>query len=189
MMHSPGTSKLAWMGITLVTLLSGATAGCVKRTDFQGETVVRVGEAPPAPAPPPAEKPPERVVVSGDHIEIHDKVQFETNRADIRADSSGLVDEIADVIKKNPQIKKLEVQGHASADGHAAANKRLSAARAKAVVTALLQRGVAKGVLVPKGYGQDRPVASNDTNEGREQNRRVEFVILDPTKPAAGGAK
>ena len=89
------------------------------------------------------------------------------------------MDEIADTIKKTTQIKKIRIEGHASADGSHTWNKQLSAGRAKAVMKALVDRGVPSSELVAVGYGDEKPIADNDTEQGREQNRRVEFTILD----------
>jgi OOP family OmpA-OmpF porin len=88
------------------------------------------------------------------------------------------MDEIATVITKNPQIKRLRIEGHASSDGDARHNKLLSVSRSKAVQKYLIAHGISPQELVAAGYGADHPIADNSTKEGREQNRRVEFVIL-----------
>ena len=120
---------------------------------------------------------PKRVVVAADHIVIKEKVQFRLNEAIIEKASASLLDEIASVILKNPQIKQLLVEGHASAEGDAVANEKLSDARAKAVREELVARGVTASTLESKGFGAKRPIASNDNEEGREKNRRVELRI------------
>jgi outer membrane protein OmpA-like peptidoglycan-associated protein len=133
-----------------------------------------------APAPPPEKvAEPQRVEVKGNEIVINEKIQFEVNRAVIRPESSGLLDDIAKTIKDNPSIKKIEIQGHASAEGDAKRNTKLSDDRAKAVMAAIVKRGVAKTVLGARGYGSTQPIADNESNEGRERNRRVEFKITD----------
>ena len=118
--------------------------------------------------------------ISGAHVIISEKIQFEVNEAKIKPESSGLLDELADVIKANPKLKKIQVEGHSSSEGDPKANLKLSDDRAKAVVAALEQRGVPSGVLVAKGFGSTMSIAPNDTEEGREKNRRVDFVILEP---------
>ena len=68
--------------------------------------------------------------------------------------------------------------GHTDSRGSDSVNLRISQARADAVVTALLQRGVASDLLVAKGYGEDAPIADNATEEGRARNRRIEFQAI-----------
>jgi len=132
-----------------------------------------------------------------DRIEIHEKIQFEYNKATIKEESFGLLDEIVQVIKDNPQVRKIQIEGHASADGDDAYNMKLSDSRAKSVRKYLVDKGVEADRLVAKGFGETKPIASNDTDDGKEKNRRVEFNILeqDPTKkkvevdPATGKEK
>lgn len=125
------------------------------------------------------------VEVKADHIVIDQRIEFDASKADILAASNALLDEIAETLKANPQIKKLEVQGFTDNSGDAAKNTKLSMERAKAVVDALVKRGAAKEVLVAKGYGPDKPIGDNKTEEGRDKNRRVEFLILEPGKAPA----
>ena len=80
--------------------------------------------------------------------------------------------EIVDVIKKNPHIKKISIEGHASSEGDAAFNKKLSGDRAKSVMTYLVDKGIPKESLQSKGFGSEKPIASNDTEDGKEKNRR-----------------
>jgi OOP family OmpA-OmpF porin len=89
------------------------------------------------------------------------------------------MNEIASVIHKNSQIKKIRIEGNASSEGSAQHNQKLSEDRARSVMKYLTEHGVAAGELVSIGYGTDRPIADNTTEAGREQNRRVEFVILE----------
>ncbi len=120
-----------------------------------------------------------RVVLAADHIDIKEKIQFRPNEAVIDPVSYPLLDEIAAVIKENPQIELLAIEGHASSEGDPVANEKLSDARAHAVRQHLIDRGGVKAEsLDAKGYGASRPIATNDTPEGRESNRRVEFNIV-----------
>jgi outer membrane protein OmpA-like peptidoglycan-associated protein len=122
---------------------------------------------------------PRRVAVAADHIDIREKIQFKPNEAEIETASYSLLDEIAGVIKGNPQIKKLRIEGHASSDGDPGLNERLSESRARAVRAYLVDRGgVPADALEAKGFGARRSIASNDTEEGRDKNRRVEFNIV-----------
>lgn len=168
-------------------LLAGAliAAGCGGVTQFQGQTALNVTGTPPAlppPPPPPKEEPPPpppRVVVKDNKVEIGEKIQFEVAKATILPQSFSLMDEITDTIKKNPQIKKLSIEGHASSEGDAARNTKLSDERAKAVMKYIVDKGVEPARLVAKGFGAKKPIADNATEEGKEKNRRVEFVIVE----------
>jgi len=178
--------KLMMRGLVLsqaVLLSALGLAGCGGVTVFQDQTPVAVMGTLPAPPPPPAPEPepepPPRVELKEDKIEIHEKVQFEYNSANILEVSHSLLNEVADVIKKTPRIKKIQVEGHASSDGSDDYNLRLSDKRAKAVRTYLIAQGVAKEKLVAKGYGETKPIADNATEAGREKNRRVEFNIIE----------
>jgi outer membrane protein OmpA-like peptidoglycan-associated protein len=132
---------------------------------------------------------PARVEVKEAKIEIRDKIQFEYNQAIISQTSFELMDEIAAVIKDHPQLKKIRIEGYASADGNPRWNRKLSADRAKAVMHYLVDHGVPADELSAVGYGADHPIADNATADGREQNRRVEFTILDPTADATASTE
>jgi OOP family OmpA-OmpF porin len=157
-------------------------ASCGGPVTFQGQSTLAINGTPPPPPPPPvveAPKPPPRVEVRDNKIEIHEKIQFDLDKATIKPESFSLMDEIADVITKNPQIKSIRIEGYASSDGNAKHNKQLSDARAKSVMKYLVDHKIPKGELAAIGYGVEHPIADNATEEGREKNRRVEFLILD----------
>jgi outer membrane protein OmpA-like peptidoglycan-associated protein len=160
-----------------VVAIAGLTSGCAGTKVFEGQTALAVVGTPPP--PPPAKKEPPRVEVTDKKIEIHEKIQFDYNTATIKPASFSLMDEITDVIKKHPEIQKTQVEGYASAEGDDFYNQQLSDRRAKSVMKYLVDHGVDASRLVAKGFGEDRPIASNDTEEGREKNRRVEFNILE----------
>ena len=129
--------------------------------------------------PPPPEPPKQ--------IYIKDRVEFEVDSAKLLAESNKVLDFVADVMKKNPDIKVVEVQGHTDASGKASRNQTLSQQRAESVRTYLINSGgIAAARLTAKGYGQDKPIADNDTPEGKQKNRRVEFHIIERAAPAAG---
>ncbi len=123
-----------------------------------------------------------RVVVTEQQIVINEKVQFATGSAQIKPVSNALLDDVAEVLKDNPHILKVEVQGHTDDVGSASLNKRLSQQRAESVMQALVKRGVAQERLVAKGYGMEQPLADNSTDAGKTTNRRVQFVILEQQK-------
>jgi outer membrane protein OmpA-like peptidoglycan-associated protein len=118
------------------------------------------------------------VAVHDERIEILEKVYFQPGRSNVLPRSARLVDQIGRVLKRHPEIVLVEVQGHTDSRGSKAMNDSLSQARAKAVVAALVKRGIAPGRLAARGYGPSRPVATNDTAQGRERNRRVEFRVI-----------
>jgi outer membrane protein OmpA-like peptidoglycan-associated protein len=121
----------------------------------------------PAPPPPPV-VPTRRIVLRG--------VNFDFDRSEIRPQDAVVLDAGAEVLNENPEVK-AEVAGHTDSVGPEAYNQGLSEARARAVVDYLVGQGVDRERLRPVGYGETRPVADNGTSEGRDQNRRVEFVI------------
>ena len=123
-----------------------------------------------------------RVVVTDKEILILQKVEFDFDRATIKPVSGPLLDEVAQTLIDNPDIELIEVQGHTDSKGGAFYNKALSDKRAKSVKDALIQRNVASNRLRSKGYGLEQPLASNDTEEGRATNRRVQFKILKRAK-------
>jgi len=125
--------------------------------------------------PPPG---PPRVVLTASSIKIGEKIQFATGSAEILPASFGLLDEIAAIFKDNPQIEVVDIEGHTDSTGGAALNRKLSKARAESVRAYLVKKGVAGKRLVAKGFGPDRPIGDNQTDAGREQNRRVEFNIV-----------
>lgn len=122
--------------------------------------------------------PPARVVLTASSITIGDKVQFATGSSQILPVSFSLLDEVAKVLADNPQIEVLQVEGHTDSTGTAAINRKLSQQRAESVMTYLASKGVAAGRMKAKGFGPDKPIADNNTDEGKEKNRRVEFNIL-----------
>jgi len=133
--------------------------------------------------PPPDQT--QHVIVTRKEIVITQKIEFAIGRSNIKQVSFGLVDEIAQVLKDHPEVLKVEVQGHTDNTGSDDLNRRLSDARAKAVMAALVQRGVEKERLTAKGYGPDKPLASNDTDDGKAKNRRVQFEIVEKKAPLA----
>jgi len=130
---------------------------------------VVVAQAPPPPPPPPAPAPApaERIVLRGVH--------FDFNRANIRPDAMPILDEAASILKAHPNIR-VDVNGYCDSRGSDAYNLKLSQRRADAVAEYLANQGIASDRLISHGYGKTNFVASNDTAEGRAQNRRVELV-------------
>jgi len=115
-------------------------------------------------------------------LKLLEPVQFETGTAEIKSSSYSLLDEVVTVLKDMPDIR-MAVHGHTDNRGAAAYNRELSQRRAQAVVKYLTDKGIPVERLDAKGFGPDRPVATNDTAEGRAQNRRVEFKVLQAPAP------
>lgn len=125
------------------------------------------------------------VVIKPERLEILDKVYFEFDKATLLPESFPLLTQVAAVILAHPELKVVRVDGHTDNIGGAAYNKDLSTRRAESVRTFLIQQGVAPERLSFQGFGFERPIATNDTEEGRGENRRVEFLIIDPPPPPA----
>jgi outer membrane protein OmpA-like peptidoglycan-associated protein len=105
-------------------------------------------------------------------------ILFDTGSAVMRPESQPAVAEIAKVLTGDPKLS-LEIVGHTDNTGTPAGNEKLSAARAQAVVTQLVQvHGIAPARLKARGAGQSEPIAPNTTDEGRQKNRRVELVVI-----------
>jgi len=132
----------------------------------------------PAEAPKLMAAPVQKVEVVGSEIKIKEKIMFDKGKATIQPESDKLLDELAEVVKKTGDIELIEVGGHADKDGHEKDNLKLTEARSKAVVEALVKRGVDAKKLRAKGYGEYCPEDPGDSPEAHEKNRRVQFAIL-----------
>ena len=105
-------------------------------------------------------------------------VNFDFDKASIRPDATPVLDEAVRTLRDQPDID-VRVEGYTDAIGSDAYNQRLSERRAKAVMNYLVSRGIAPSRLQAVGYGESNPVASNETAEGRAQNRRAELVVVE----------
>ena len=122
---------------------------------------------PPTPAAPPVQK---KIVLRG--------VNFDFGKANIRPDATPILKEAATILKDNANLK-VAVEGHTDSKGSDDYNLKLSMQRAAAVKAFLVQDGVAESRLSTRGLGESQPVASNETDDGRAQNRRVELKVQD----------
>jgi len=102
-------------------------------------------------------------------------INFDTGKSTIRDESKPVIDQIAQMMKSNPDLK-MGVEGHTDNVGTPASNKTLSEERAKSVISGIVSQGIAAERLIPAGHGQEKPIADNNTEEGRARNRRVELV-------------
>jgi len=123
--------------------------------------------------------PDSKVEVKGNKLVILDVILFYFNEARIKEESYVILDSVASVLKKEPDLKKVRVEGHTDTRGNAAANQKLSEARAKAVMEALVARGVEADRLTCQGFGESKPLVKVEKTEADfQKNRRVEFTIL-----------
>lgn len=118
-----------------------------------------------------------RIEVTKEKIELHEKIFFNFGKATINERSYPLLDEIAGVLKNNPNMK-IRIEGHTDSKGSNVSNKRLSQARADEVRKYMMSRGLDHNRMESIGYGEERPIDSNDSEAGMAVNRRVEFLIL-----------
>src|SRR5437660_2283487 len=104
------------------------------------------------------------------------KILFESGRATIDPDSAGLLDRLIETALRCPTAN-IEIAGHTDADGEDGFNRALSERRAQAVTDYLVKAGLPANRFTAVGYGSSQPVASNDTDQGKAQNRRIDFVV------------
>jgi outer membrane protein OmpA-like peptidoglycan-associated protein len=125
-----------------------------------------------------------KAFVRGGEIKIIDQVKFKTNSAEIEKgkDSEDVLQAVLQVLNAHAEIKKLRVEGHTDDRGNAKLNKKLSLDRAASVVKWLTAHGVDAKRVSSAGFGSERPLESNGTEDGRRINRRVEFHIEPETK-------
>jgi outer membrane protein OmpA-like peptidoglycan-associated protein len=112
-------------------------------------------------------------------IRILERVEFENNSAKIRPESDTILQAVLTVMKEHPEFTKLSVEGHTDNRGAAGHNLDLSRRRAASVMKWLTDHGIDKARLSSKGLGMQKPIDDNSTDAGRQNNRRVEFHILE----------
>lgn len=160
--------------------------GCPAPKDADGDGVLDESDACPAQAGPRSDDPARngcpQVKVTGDRLEVLQRVEFATGSADLLAESHQILGEVARAIQTLPESARVRVEGHTDNRGGAAFNKNLSQKRAESVAKWLTtEGGIAAERLSAVGLGDQRPIVANDTAENRQTNRRVEFHILDST--------
>jgi outer membrane protein OmpA-like peptidoglycan-associated protein len=151
----------------------------------------------PTPAPPPPVAAPTAAVVKGDTIQIPGKIEFDTGKATFKAgstDTDSVITQLKAYLDANPKVTKLRIEGHTDNVGTPDANLTLSGQRALTVKNALIAKGEKKERLLAVGFGQNKPIKDNATDEGRSENRRTEFHIAEINgkkylglDPAGGG--
>ena len=113
---------------------------------------------------------------AGEHVVLKN-IFFDVNKYDLKTESNSELAKLKSFLNANPTIR-IEVSGHTDSTGDPKLNQTLSESRANAVYNFLVKEGISSARLTYKGYGKSKPIASNDSEEGRSQNRRTEFTIL-----------
>ncbi|MCU0684054.1 MAG: OmpA family protein [Polyangiaceae bacterium] len=121
-----------------------------------------------------------RKVEGSNEIQILKKIEFDTGKATIKPVSFPILEEVISLLRINTAIKKVGIEGHTDSRGAYKMNKDLSASRAESVRKYIIDKGKIDGDrLTSEGFGPDKPIAPNTTEDGRARNRRVEFHILE----------
>ena len=119
----------------------------------------------------------ERVNDVGCHVVFRlEGVNFATNSAQLTGEAVTKLEQAVELLRANPTMT-VRVEGHTDSRGAASYNQQLSQRRAESVVSHLVSRGISRNRMDPVGRGEDSPIASNETSQGRARNRRVEFVL------------
>jgi outer membrane protein OmpA-like peptidoglycan-associated protein len=109
---------------------------------------------------------------SGDALTLY--INFESGKSAIKSESQNIIDELYKMLSSNPTLKII-IEGHTDNDGNSTSNKTLSEQRATSVKTSLVNKGISADRIITAGYGQDKPIADNSTEDGKAKNRRVEI--------------
>jgi outer membrane protein OmpA-like peptidoglycan-associated protein len=166
-------------------VVAGLGGGCSKTFILEETKPVQVSAKRPEkePEPPPKkEEPPKRVEVKEDVVDVKETIAFEFSGWGLAKDSHDILDEVAKVLNQHPELKKIRVEGHTDTQGGYNENVRLSQKRANNVVKYLVSQGVDAKRLFAEGFGPNKPIADNNSDEGRAKNRRVVFAIVEKTK-------
>ncbi|MBZ0123296.1 MAG: OmpA family protein, partial [Roseovarius sp.] len=121
-------------------------------------------------------------------VQADRKIAFEPGSANIDLGGSDIMDDIAEILRECGEIT-LEIGGHTDSQGREVMNQQLSLSRAETVLNELRMRRVLTGSITAVGYGESRPIADNDTEEGREANRRIEFRVIVPEEVVGDAAR
>lgn len=181
--------KLAASLITV--LVAGSLAGCTihAQTGTPEEPAPPPAPAPaptPEPAPAPATTAPEvaapqgsSVKQEGAKLKMPGDIKFEFGKATLLPESEPVLEQLKLFLEEKKQITLVRIEGHTDNVGQQAANLKLSGERALAVRQWLVDHGIDTKRLVAVGFGDLKPIADNATDEGRAQNRRTEFIVVE----------
>jgi len=109
------------------------------------------------------------------HLALY--INFDFGKADIKPETKAVIDQLVGMLAANPELK-VSIEGHTDNVGTPATNKTLSESRARSVMNEIVRNGINAARLSSKGWGQDKPVSDNTSDEGRAKNRRVEIVKM-----------
>lgn len=180
-------AMLATSGAALVT-------GCSASVKMGGDKAPKK-EKKKSPPPPKKEEPkkeakPMKLKVfkmKGEELDLPGPIVYETGSDVIRPESEPVLQIVHDYLVQEKDITALRIEGHTDADGDDKMNLDLSKRRAMSVARWLTGKGIECKRLVPVGFGESKPLASNDTAEGKAQNRRTQFVNAARNRKAIGG--
>lgn len=122
---------------------------------------------------------PSKIVVTKEKIELREEVYFDTGKSSIKEESFSMLSEVAGILKDNPDITLLSVEGHTDSRGSASSNQKLSESRAASVRQFLIDKGVEPDRLESSGYGESKPLVAGNNEAAWAKNRRVDIVIKE----------
>lgn len=163
----------------------GAGTGCSAKASLQtGANEPKQEVAPPPPPPEPAPEAPKRrpklkmtFKMKGNQIDLPGPVVFETGSDVLRPESDEVLGLVHDFLQQRKDVTSLRIEGHTDSDGDDKANQTLSEKRAMSVARWLTAKGDDCKRLVPVGFGETKPIAPNDSPDGKAQNRRTSFIL------------
>lgn len=158
------------VGISLGSAVGGAVLGTLL-----GHVLCDPVDEPPPPPPRPAAAPPPPPPAKGTKIATIGEAFFDFNRADLKPSAQDVLADAVKTLKENPSLRVI-VEGHTDSVGSDAYNLKLSERRAQAVENYLVRQGIDASRIETRGYGESKPISSNQTAEGRARNRRVEII-------------
>ncbi len=188
--------------LALIAVAQLSVSACTVRVNGAGEPKTPAAEPAPAPTPTtaPTQTPPPAqasgVKAEGDSIKLPGNIVFDTAKATLKEGSGSevVLEQLRLFLLQNPRITKIRIEGHTDNVGQPADNLELSGQRALTIKRWLIAHEIPKERLIAVGFGQERPIASNATEEGKAQNRRTEFKIAEVSgkrylnlDPTAGG--
>ena len=157
--------------------------GCPLPKDTDADGIIDDEDACPEVAGPPDKQNPEyhgcpKAQIDGTQVKLLKRIEFDTGKATLRPESDDVLQAVLQILVEHTNIARMSVEGHTDNRGSGRLNRRLSENRARAVMNWLRANGIASDRLVSSGFGPDHPTDSNDTELGRQNNRRVEFHII-----------
>ncbi|MGK4004777.1 OmpA family protein [Sorangium sp. So ce1036] len=176
---------------------AAATAGCTAHASFNAGGEAAKAPPPPPPAPEPAPEPKEEkprrrfkltFKLKGNQVELPGPVVFETASDKLAPESDEVLGIVDDFLNQRKDVSLLRIEGHTDSDGEDALNQTLSEKRAMSVARWLVAKGHDCKRFIAVGFGESKPVADNNTPEGKAQNRRTGFFIAAINGKAVDGA-